>query len=121
MLERLLREASSIDEKFWVFVDIDEIQNLSFVNRTDIQYVASSKDKGKVRSMIYAIRNAFAHGSFSQMDNGWYLFENTYHGRLKARMVLSEDTLLSWEKIIKTKPEYFTRSRKAKRAGNNAA
>ena len=120
MLERLLLESSDIEKQNWMFKEIDEIEALAIIKRTDIQYMVSSRDKGKIRSMIYAIRNAFAHGSFSQLDNGWYLFENHYKGKLKARIVIAESTLFEWKKIIESKPEHFTKKKKKKSRGNAA-
>lgn len=121
MLERLLKAASDIQEQHWILKDIDKIEDLSIIYREDIQYVVSSMDKGKVRSIIYAIRNAFAHGSFSRMDNGWYLFENRYRGRLKAKLIISEQSLLEWIKIIQTNPEYYVQQNKRKKKGSKAA
>ena len=121
MLERLLKTASSIDEQNWIYEDVDKIEELAIIQRNDIQYMVSSNDRGKVRSVVYAIRNAFAHGSFSKMDNGWYLLENRYRGRLKARMIISEATLLEWIKIIKTNPEYYTKKNRKMKERNKAA
>ncbi len=55
------------------------------------------------------------------MDNGWYLLENRYRGRLKARMIISEATLLEWIKIIKTNPEYYTKKNRKMKERNKAA
>lgn len=55
-----------------------------------------------IRSLFSAIRNALAHGSFnvkSYEKTRIYFFSN-YDGYEKARIVLYEDTLLAWIKII---------------------
>lgn len=60
-------------------------------------------EKNVMQSLYSAIRNAFAHGSFSiQSFNGIkvYFFAN-FDGYLKAEIVLREDTLLKWIEIIK--------------------
>lgn len=115
MLERLLKSVSKIDDSNWIFTEIDAVEKLDLIKRTDIQYMVSSHDRGKVQSMIYAIRNALAHGSFSRMNNGWYLFENRYRNNLKARMLIAEETLLDWIKIIQTNPEFYSKKKVSKK------
>lgn len=56
-----------------------------------------------IRSMFSAIRNALAHGSFnvkSYKGKRIYYFSN-FKEYEKARIVLHEETLLSWIRIIK--------------------
>lgn len=61
-------------------------------------------ERSIIRSMFAAIRNAIAHGSFNvkkyNRSDRIYFFSN-YDGYEKARIVLYEETLLSWIKIIK--------------------
>lgn len=121
MLERLLKETSEIETDNWIFAEIENVERLDLIHKTDIQYMVSSHDRGKVQSMIYAIRNALAHGSFLRKDNGWYLFENYYRGKLKARMLIEEKTLLEWIKIIQTNPEFYAGRKKHKKGANSAA
>ena len=62
-----------------------------------------SDEKSIIRSLFSAIRNAFAHGSFNVQSYNHtriYYFSN-YDGYEKARIVLHENTLLSWIRIIK--------------------
>ena len=64
-----------------------------------------SYEKSVIRSMFAAIRNAFAHGSYNvekYKKTRIYYFSN-YKDYEKARMVLHEETLLSWIRIIKEK------------------
>lgn len=66
-------------------------------------YVFLKNDEKKVISSLFsAIRNALAHGSFNVKryeKTRIYYFSN-YKGYEKARIVLYEDTLLSWIDII---------------------
>lgn len=59
-------------------------------------------EKKVISSLFSAIRNALAHGSFNVKryeKTRIYYFSN-YKGYEKARIVLYEDTLLSWIDII---------------------
>lgn len=61
-------------------------------------------DESTVMQSLYsAIRNAFAHGSFrvsKYNKKRMYYFQN-YKGYKKAEIILSEETLVAWIKIIK--------------------
>ena len=62
-----------------------------------------SQENTTLQSLFSAIRNAFAHGSFSVRaynKTRVYFFAN-YNKYLKAEIVLREDTLLSWIDIVK--------------------
>ena len=61
-----------------------------------------------MQSLFSAIRNAFAHGSFSIREYTFkgckyriYFFSN-YKNYLKAEMVLHEKTLLSWISVVES-------------------
>lgn len=59
-------------------------------------------EKTVIQSLFSAIRNAFAHGSFSVQTYKKvrvYFFAN-YHNYLKAEIVLQEKTLLEWIDIL---------------------
>ena len=61
-----------------------------------------SDEKTVIQSLFSAIRNAFAHGSFSvgtYKKTRVYFFAN-YHDYLKAEIVLQEKTLLAWMEIV---------------------
>lgn len=61
-----------------------------------------SDEKTVIQSLFSAIRNAFAHGSFSvetYTKTKVYFFAN-YHDYLKAEIVLQEKTLLTWIEIL---------------------
>lgn len=57
----------------------------------------------KSESLFYAIRCAFAHGLFNiNSKNGehYYILENRDREKLKARLILREETLLQWIKVV---------------------
>lgn len=61
-----------------------------------------NEKRGVLASLYSAIRNAFAHGSYNVKSyNGIriYFFSN-FHNCEKARIVLREDTLLEWIRLI---------------------
>ena len=61
-----------------------------------------NEEKSVIQSLFSAIRNAFAHGSFSVQTYNKeriYFFSN-YHKFLKAEIVLQEKTLLAWISIL---------------------
>lgn len=60
--------------------------------------VRERSDMSIVNAYFYAIRNAFAHGSFS-FEKGGYLLENWNKGQLKAVGRIKEKTLLEWIKL----------------------
>lgn len=64
-------------------------------------------EKRVLESLFKAIRNAIAHGSFvrySRSKTVYYYFEND-DGYVKARINVSESTLLAWSRVIKESPE----------------
>lgn len=64
-------------------------------------------EKTVMQSLFSAIRNVFAHGSFnigSYEKIRMYYLKN-YKGYKKAEIILKEDTLLEWTKIIKNGPK----------------
>ena len=61
-----------------------------------------SGSKTVMQSLFSAIRNSFAHGSFSQRKyNGQKIYYmKNYNNYLKAEIVLHEKTLLNWIDIV---------------------
>ncbi len=60
---------------------------------------------GKTRTILYMIRNAFAHGSFcvERTDRGAvYWFSGGKDGNVRARIRLKEETLLRWIDLIQS-------------------
>lgn len=70
------------------------------------EYCVFLKSDGKntIKSLFSAIRNAFAHGSFNVKKYGgtriYFLLNEK--GYRKAQIVLHEETLLAWIKIIQS-------------------
>ena len=63
---------------------------------------------GKTDSIFYAIRCAFAHGSFAihtYKGEKYYILENCDRGKLKARLILRESSLLKWIDVVETCPQ----------------
>ena len=59
--------------------------------------IHTERDRSKTVGLYYAIRCAFAHGSFSIhkcSNENFYFFENRHNSRLKARIVLKEQSLI---------------------------
>ena len=90
---------------------IDE--NVRFANEIVIHTENRKLCTGKTDSMFYAIRCAFAHGSFAihkYKNQTYYVLENKDSGVLKARMVLKEETLIKWIEIVETFPKAKTKT-----------
>lgn len=119
MLERLLKSASGMTDAQWHILDSStEVRKESDGIAFNEQFLFSDKSKGRVRTFIYSIRNSLAHGSFKTLDisgKKYYYFENEYRKNLRSKMFLSEDTLLEWIKIIRTRPEYLRKKVRKKR------
>ena len=118
MLERLLKGASGISDERWQILDSSsEVEKRSSSIQRNKQFLFSDISRGRVQSFIYSIRNAFAHGSFDIIvhnDEKYYYFENDYCGNMRSRLLLSEQTLLRWYEIIRTRPEFLTKKSKIK-------
>lgn len=74
--------------------------------------VYSNVETNDYMSLFYHIRCALAHGRFNVFEHSgvkWYALENGVqkgkHFRVKARIVLKEETLLGWMKIITSGPQ----------------
>lgn len=81
-------------------------ENSKKYNNTEFQMIIfyENKDLGKTKTIFYAIRNAFAHGSFSVKPSKGekiYYFENRYQKIIKAQFRIKETTLLKWIDLIK--------------------
>lgn len=72
----------------------------------------------KTDSLFYAIRCAFAYGSFAiheYKNHTYYVLENNDSGTLKARMVLKEDTLIKWIELIEAFPKANNKASRRKK------
>lgn len=68
---------------------------------------AERSDMNKTSAIFYYIRNALAHGSFSVVADGYrkiYYLESSKNDMVKARIRLTEETLLKWIKDFEFSP-----------------
>lgn len=110
--KRLLQAASnSLKDNYYPCKKDDleiKFQEIKKSKPVEEYCVFLKNEEGTVmQSLFSAIRNAFAHGSFSIREykhNGdrvkMYFFSN-FNKYLKAEIVLQESTLLEWIQIIK--------------------
>lgn len=61
----------------------------------EICLTVKNSQMSQTDTIYYAIRNAFAHGSFS-IEKGIYFLVNRNNGKLKGIIRLKEETLLKW-------------------------
>ncbi len=91
------------------------LENVDFSSELAIHTNNKKHCTGKTDSMFYAIRCAFAHGSFdihTYKNEDYYILENRDGNSLKARMILKESTLLSWIDVVKSSPKPHKSKRK---------
>lgn len=118
MLARLMQAIAEIDDSDWVTCLRNEVEAKAIHFSSEQIHIVCNNDKGKAKSVIYAVRNAFAHGSFNVKKVAGkivYILENHNKGTLSAEITVTEDTLLNWIKLFKTKPQHLTvKERKGK-------
>ena len=118
MLLRLMQAVAEIDDSDWIVCSRNEVKTNASRFPSEQIHMVCNNDKGKAKSIIYAVRNAFAHGSFNvkKINNKTvYILENHNKGGLRAEITVTEDTLLNWIKLFKTNPQYLTvKERKGK-------
>ena len=88
--------------------DNDTVESQAEIYYPPIEYCSFRKNNSEINSLVRAIRNSFAHGDFYQFTYSGkklYFLRNVHNGKLKAEMVLSEQTLLKWIEIIKAGPD----------------
>ena len=98
------------------FVQIEQRNRAHDLNFEMVIFIENS-DLKKTRTIFYAIRNAFAHGSFSVSGAGekrTYCLENRKDGVLKARIRLREKTLLNWIELVEN-PESWKKQKNEKK------
>lgn len=83
----------------------EKLKLVESVSPPDEYCVFLKSDETRVMDSLYAaIRNAFAHGSFNVKTYGKtriYFFVN-YNKYRKAQIILQENTLLAWKRIIES-------------------
>jgi len=110
VLVRILKKESICLQKNWHQVKAQELERICYENNIlenvkEIKEIAihTASRENKTASLFYAIRCAFAHGSFSihtYNKEKYYFLENRDKNKLKARMILKEDTLLAWDNLV---------------------
>ena len=107
-----IEKGSSLSDK--------SFEMIALIERSDMKLTSS---------IFYYIRNAFAHGSFSVInDKGkkTYFFESAKDTIIKAQIRLREDTLIKWIKDFRVSPKELQSAlkderRKKKKADKNKA
>lgn len=88
------------------------VEAVVFVENSDIY---------KTQSIFYAIRNAFAHGSFSvDQSKKMYYFESEKEGKIKAQIRLKESTLLYWIELFNS-PKAISKKKSSKNQKRGAS
>ena len=114
-LRHRMEEASGLSANSWKMVATREVeQTLRDMNcyykvnpNREVAVHIRSRNLNTPKALIYLVRCALAHSSFSQrVSNGetFYVLENTNRNVLKGRAVLKEKTLISWINLIKKGP-----------------
>ena len=94
-LRAAMKRASYQGELFDLTLDKSEDIEQYSGRSGEICLTVKNSQMSQTDAIYYAIRNAFAHGSFS-VDNGIYTLENINKGKVKGRIRLKEQTLLNW-------------------------
>lgn len=109
-LERKMKKLSHISENNWKVVkNNDDFDNYKDLLASENKCCLFINNKNRnVFSILYSIRNSFAHGSFNikTINNRKVYFLDACKEKKakidrKARIVLYEKTLLDWIKLIK--------------------
>ena len=109
-LERKMKKLSHISENNWKVVkNNDDFDNYKDLLASENKCCLFTNNKNRnVLSILYGIRNSFAHGSFNikTINNRKVYFLDACKEKKakidrKARIVLYEKTLLDWIKLIK--------------------
>ena len=83
-------------------------KNASMNREIAIHTLNNQHCSGKTDSLFYAIRCAFAHGSFAihhYRSEKYYILENRDREKLKARRILREGSLLKWIDVVEACPQ----------------
>ena len=114
-LTPLLKKEISFLSSNWKITTVKEIKaklkTLGQLEKVKFEEIAIhiNNKNSNIDSFFYAVRCAIAHGSFSvRIHNGevFYVLENKDKGKLKARIVIKERTLLDIMKIVSNPEKY---------------
>ena len=79
------------------FISIDENEKMSFAR----------SGENHVNCLFRHIRNAFAHGNTYFFDSGTVLLEDRDNSKMTAEILIGQQTLLDWIKIIDKEEKYY--------------
>lgn len=115
----------------WLETTIKEIEQIcvehgmddkvDFSTELAIHTISNKHCSGKSDSLFYAIRCAFAHGSFdihTFENDTCYILDNRDSGVLKTQMILKESTLLKWIEVVESTPKPQKSRRKSSEIHN---
>ena len=85
------------------------LQNFDIVinENESINYNSSSNSESKLNALFRHIRNAFAHANTYFFDNGMMLLEDKDGKKVTAAVLIKQQTLLDWIKIIDKDEKYY--------------
>ena len=86
------------------------LQNFDIIidENESISYSSSSISESKLTALFRHIRNAFAHANTYFFDNGIVLLEDKDGKKITAEILIKQQTLLDWIKIIYKDEKYYT-------------
>lgn len=84
-------------QKFDIVIDENE----------SINYNSSSNYESKLTALFRHIRNAFAHANTYFFDNGMILLEDKDKSKTTASILIKQQTLLDWIKVIDKNEKYY--------------
>lgn len=114
-LTPLLKKEIDFLSSNWIITTVKEIETklktLGQLEKVKFEEMAIhiNNKNSNIDSFFYAVRCAIAHGSFSvRKHNGqaFYILENKDKGKLKARIVIKEDTLVHIIEIVSDASKY---------------
>lgn len=123
-LHKIMRERAGFPvPEMWVECSRKELQDKlsefgflrSVPTGREFAFYARKSECSKTESLLYFIRNAFAHGGFRCIEfenERYFVLENRYKGQLRGRAVLKESTLLVWKELLSKKKSQMLRHRR---------
>lgn len=103
--------------------DVEVIRSQFDGNEQYIVFIENTELK-ITRSIFYAIRNSFAHGSFSVVNNSGkpiYYLESSKDGIIKSQIKLYESTLLKWIDLFNSPIEKIKEEKKCRKREKDRA
>jgi hypothetical protein len=101
-----------------------EEQRKSVDGNSEFIVFKENSELKKLKSIFYAIRNAFAHGSFSIVNNNQntiYYLESAKDEKIKSQIKLKESTLLDWIDLFNSTPDEIREKNRERKKQNRKA